>query len=164
MNFTCFHKLPLPVTNMGPRMPSDALGWAKPPGVSNWDVICVGEDPPPPSFNTALTGTSIRRPGPAHFRDENMYSDPHPLCLSCWIIPRVTPVLSWCAGLQVKAYLDCRSCLWSRGGTCICWVPRTPHACSQADRELYRKDSERKREISAASWETTCTRSKRQST
>lgn len=42
---------------------------------------------------------------------------------------------------RVVTYLGCRSCRWSRGGTCTCWAPHTRRACSQADTELLGKDS-----------------------
>ena len=44
---------------------------------------------------------------------------------------------------QAGAHLDCRSCRWSRGGTCIYWVPRSRHACSRADKELIKGGSKR---------------------
>lgn len=54
------------------------------------------------------------------------------------------PQSAGCRGVytvRVATYLGCRSCRWSRGGTCTYWAPRTRRACSRADTELLWKDS-----------------------
>lgn len=54
------------------------------------------------------------------------------------------PQSAGCRGVctvRVVTYLGCRSCRWSRGGTCTYWAPRTRRACSRADTELLWKDS-----------------------
>lgn len=72
------------------------------------------------------------------------YSDFPSFCLwglcfnssTLWQIKQVTCNCKVTA-LFSRAHLDCRSCQWSRGGTCIYWVPRSLHAYSQADTELF---------------------------